>query len=133
MQSMGLKGIHVMCMYYLYHSPDGRTATDLCVLCKEDKAGISRILSDLEQKDFLRYDLSCDQKKYRAKAVLTEKGKRCAIHVEELILRAVEAGGEGIKDAERDIFYRVLAVIAENLENVCVGLNSQKKKGLDIG
>ena len=51
MRSLGLKGTHVMCLYFLSSHPDGLTASDLCALCKENKAGISRILSDLKEQD----------------------------------------------------------------------------------
>lgn len=56
MQSQGLKSTHVMCLYYLSDHPDGLTAAGLCELCKEDKAGISRILSDLENRNFIAYE-----------------------------------------------------------------------------
>ena len=51
MDSLGLKGTHVMCLYYLSEYPNGLTAADLCGKCREDKAGISRILSDLEKNE----------------------------------------------------------------------------------
>ena len=119
MNALGLKGTHVMCLYYLSRNPEGLTAADLCDHCREDKAGISRILSDLEKQGFLCYDFSDEKKKYRAKAVLTEKGKLCARQVETQILHAVEAGGKGLTEEERQIFYKVLFKIADNLEQSC--------------
>jgi len=56
MDSLGLKGTHVMCLHYLSEYPDGLTAADLCGKCHEDKGGISRILSDLE-KDGMGFHL----------------------------------------------------------------------------
>ena len=53
MSSLGLKGTHVMCLYHLSLHEEGLTATDLCNLCGEDKAGISRILADLKAQNFL--------------------------------------------------------------------------------
>lgn len=50
MNALGLKGTHVMCLHYLSRHSEGLTAARLCRLCNEDKAGISRILADLEQK-----------------------------------------------------------------------------------
>ena len=46
MRSLGLKGTHVMCLYFLHSHAEGLTAADLCALCKENKAGISRILAE---------------------------------------------------------------------------------------
>lgn len=121
MNSLGLKGTHVMCLYYLSRHPEGLTATDLCNMCREDKAGISRILSDLETRNFICYAPS-QGKKYRAKAFLTELGKEQAGTVDSLILRATEAGGQGLSQKEREIFYRVLSLIADNLEQICTEL-----------
>lgn len=120
--SLGLKGTHVMCLYYLNSHPEGLTAADLCELCKEDKAGISRILSDLEQRSLICYTYSQDQKKYRAKACLTDTGKQQAREVTNRILHAVMEGSKGITEKEREIFYRVLFQIADNLDHACESL-----------
>lgn len=119
MSSLGLKGTHVMCIYYLDLNPEGLTAADLCRKCKEDKAGISRTLSDLEQLGFLSYQGAPDKKKYRAKALLTESGKNYAVKVHELILQATAEGGDGISEEEREIFYRILFLISDNLNRLC--------------
>lgn len=127
MDSMGLKGTHVMCLYYLGSFPEGLTAADLCDKCKEDKAGISRSLSDLESMGLIVYDRSSDTKdtkKYRAKAILTDKGKVYYKKVSNQILHATIAGGKGISEEERDIFYRVLFQIAENLHQACAELEA---------
>ncbi len=123
MNEIGLKGSHVMCMYYLSNHPEGLTATDLCEICKEDKAGISRILSDLAQNGYIRYE-SVNNKKYRAKAALTSKGRTCAAQVNDMIIRATEKGGNGITQEEREIFYRVLFQISENLNRICTELDN---------
>ena len=67
MNSFGLKGAHVMCIYYLYQNPEGLTAADLSRKCVEDKAAVSRILSELEKNHFIYYEESSLGKKYRAK------------------------------------------------------------------
>lgn len=121
MNEIGLKGTHVMCIYYLHNHPDGLTAADLCEICKEDKAGISRILSDLAHGGFIRYD-SANDTKYRAKAVLTAEGQTCANTVNDMILQATQKGGVGISEAEREIFYRVLFLISDNLNQLCAEL-----------
>lgn len=125
MDSLGLKGTHVMCLHYLHDYPDGLTAADLCDKCKEDKAGISRILSDLEKTGLITYADGKAVKKYRAKAILTEKGKDCAKKVTNLIVHATIAGGQGITPEERDTFYRVLFRIADNLNQVCLNLEKE--------
>ncbi len=131
MDSLGLKGTHVMCLHYLSGHPDGLTAADLCSICREDKEGISRILSDLEKTGLITYlsdNMAKDTKKYRAKAVLTESGHTCAKKVTSLIMHATIAGGLGITPEERDIFYRILFKIAENLEKVCQNLENETSR-----
>lgn len=123
MNELGLKGTHVMCIYYLSTHSDGLTAADLCDICKEDKAGISRILSDLEHGGFIRYE-SANDKKYRAKAVLTQEGQTCASSVNDMILHATQKGGNGISEKEREIFYRVLFLISDNLAQLCSELET---------
>ena len=123
MSALGLKGTHVMCLHYLSRHTEGLTAAKLCRLCSEDKAGISRILADLEQKKLIRYDHREGGKKYRAKAVLTRDGQDESRKLTKLILRAVEAGGKGLTEKELEIFYHALSVIADNLERVCIEAN----------
>ena len=119
MNALGLKGTHVMCIYYLNSNPEGLTAADLCHLCQEDKAAVSRILSDLEANGFICYDRPQDGKKYRAKAFLTEKGRNSASKIYEQIIHAVSDASKDISDNEREIFYRVLFLIADNLNQIC--------------
>ena len=109
MHVFGLKGTHAMCIHYLFSAADGLTASDLCIKCNEDKAAISRILS---------YDSSSEGKKYRAKAVLTEKGKPYAEGIRKTILQITELSGKGISDEDRETFYRVLSIIADNIDNI---------------
>ncbi len=128
MHSLGLKGTHVMCLYFLHSHSEGLTAADLCTLCKENKAGISRILSDLEERRFIQYTHPQDKKKYRSKAILTDTGKKQAKKVNHLILRAVLKGGRNITAEERDIFYRVLFLISDNLSTFCEELEQSQKE-----
>lgn len=119
MRTLELKGTHVTCIHYLSLYPDGLAAADLCRLCQEDKAGVSRILSELEQHGFIRYDLPQEQKKYRARATLTKVGREYADKVNALILGAIEEVSRGITEEEREIFYRVLFLISDNLAHLC--------------
>ena len=45
MTEFGLKGTHVMCLFFLHHNPEGLTAAQLCQLCAEDKAAIDNVKS----------------------------------------------------------------------------------------
>lgn len=111
MTEFGLKGTHVMCVFILHHNPGGLTATQLCQLCAEDKAAISRTLSVLQRQGYIHVG----EKKYRAPLRLTERGEALARQVDELIAQWVGHGGDGLTEEERETFYRVLEKISRNL------------------
>ena len=125
MQSLGLKGTYVMCLYHFHQASGGLTASDLCRLCKENKAGISRILSNMARDGFIFYAGESHSKKYRARAGLTDTGKEYAVKINERITDVVAKGSEGITEQEREIFYRVLFRIEENLNQLCTELSER--------
>lgn len=116
MTELGLKGTHVMCLYYLHQNSQGLTAAQLCQLCGEDKAAMSRSLSELEAGGFLQTHLT-EGKKYRAKILLTPAGVEAAGKMDALIQNWVAAGGDGLTEQERESFYATLERIAENLRS----------------
>lgn len=126
MDPIGLKGTHVMCIHYLYTHPEGLAGTELCAKCREDKAGISRILSDLEASHMICYQDAGNGKKYRTKAVLTEEGRAYGARISTYIEHAVIAGGNGLDASDTEVFYRVLFTIADNLDELC---NKIEKRG----
>lgn len=118
MDSIGMKGTHVNCISILRSERSGLTASELSKIAREDKAGISRALSQLEEEGYIRYiegEGAGEKRKYRAKAVLTEKGHDYGRQVEEMIYRAVSFAGGELDDEKREIFYEVLGVISGNL------------------
>ena len=116
MTELGLKGTHAMCLFHLHRHEEGLTATQLCQLCGEDKAAISRTLSELEGKGYLHTRFTAG-KKYRAVLLLTQTGHQMAEHIDGLIAEWVSAGGDGLSAEERDEFYRALEHIASNLKH----------------
>ncbi len=118
MNTLGLKGTHAMCIYYLASNPTGLTATDLCGKCNEDKAAVSRMLTELESNGFISYENTAAGKKYRTPVTLTSKGQNYAAQISEIILQVTEMSGKGITAEEREIFYRVLSVIADNIDEI---------------
>ena len=112
MTEFGLKGTHVMCLYYLRQNPGGLTASQLCGLCAEDKAAISRTVSELKSRGYIT---TLSEKAYRAMLTLTTAGQDIARQFDHLSESWVTAGGDGLSDEERSDFYRALSSIAENL------------------
>ena len=111
MTEFGLKGTHVMCLYYLRRNPAGLTAAQLCGLCAEDKAAISRTVSELRSRGYIT---TLSEKAYRAMLTLTAAGQELARKFDQLIEGWVTAGGDGLTDEERVDFYKSLSAIAEN-------------------
>lgn len=111
---MGLKGAHVMCMFHLKQHPEGLTASQLCTLCAEDKAAVSRTVSFLKSEGYVSSEGS---KNYRALLRLTEAGRAVASQFDQLISDWVSSGGSGLTDQERTDFYRGLSLIANNLRS----------------
>ena len=118
MEKLGLKGPHVQCMLALIRSPEGLTSSQLCAACEKDKAAISRTVSELEQEGLLDRDVQGGNR-YRALVRLTEQGRIAATQISERVRLAVEKAGEGLNDAQREVFYKVLAQIADNLHVIC--------------
>lgn len=119
MAKYGLKGPHAQCLLAMSRYPQGLTAARLCEICEKDKAAISRILSELEQIGMVRR-AGQNGNRYRASLTLTEEGKAAAATVSEKARLAVEQAGVGLDDGQREVFYRVLALIAENLHTICI-------------
>ncbi len=117
MAEFNLKSPHVSCLYYLYTS-EALTAKELCEICEEDKAAVSRSIDYLESCGYL----SCkaeSQRKYKSPLVLTEKGREIGKRLSEKISGILDAAGAGLSDGERDILYRSLELISTNLQNIC--------------
>ena len=116
-KEFGIKGSHVMCLFNISEAENGLTATELCKLCSEDKAAISKALAALEEKKYIQFE-NGENKKYRSKYFLTEDGKYVISKVYDKIFNAVSLGGDGVSEEERDIFYKTLGVINSNLESL---------------
>lgn len=125
MAKFGLKGPQAQCLLALSRYPQGITAARLCEICEKDKAAISRTVAELEQAGLLQRR-EHNGSRYRALIALTERGCEAAQAVNERAGMAVEQAGEGLDDAQREVFYRVLALIAGNLHAICKdGLKEQ--------
>ena len=113
MTEFGLKGTQVMCVFYLHRNPGGLTAAQLSQLCHEDKAAVSRTLAELTEKGYVE---TTDSRRYRAPIVLSERGMALGEKVNTLVVEWVEAGGDGLSEAERAAFYYALGMISRNLQ-----------------
>lgn len=116
MAELDLKSPHVSCLYYLYKE-DSLTAKELCDICEEDKAAVSRSIDFLENNGYI--EKSNAQKKYRTPLVLTEKGKLTGKLIADKIDNVLNEAGLDMNEEERTVFYRNLALISTNLQKIC--------------
>ena len=118
MVKYGFKGAYAQSLAVMNRHPEGITSAQLCELSDRDKAAVSRIVSEMEDKGLVVRE-SMNDNLYRAKLRLTEEGKKAARFVNDRAAAAVDAGGHGLNDDNRKIFYETLELIANNLEEVC--------------
>ena len=119
-ESMGLRGNHVMCMHYLGTSPEGLTATELCKLCNEDKAAVSRTVLDLTQKGLvIPVDLE-SKRKYRTVIKLSPLGEEYNNRIGKIIVDSVKKTSADFTEEERMCFYKVFESIIGSLEGLII-------------
>ena len=118
MEKYGLKGPYAQCLLAMRRYPEGITAARLCEVCDKDKAAVSRMVTELEEKGLItRSDQGV---RYRMCLKLTNLGEEAAEHVEQRAKLAVEEAGAGLTDQQRATMYAVLDLIAGNLQEICV-------------
>lgn len=98
---LGLRGNHVMCLYYLGQYEEGLTAAQLTTLCREDKAAISRTLNQLSEQG-----LVCR----------TPAGKALTEQINRKVEAVLACSSRGISDQQRADLYLCFQVILNNLE-----------------
>lgn len=116
MAEFDLKIPHVSCIYYLYKK-ERLTAKELCDICEEDKASISRALEYLENNGYIEC-LDQVKKRYKSPLKLTDKGKIVGKKIEEKIDNVLLEAGKGISEEKRKIFYESFSLICNNLQNI---------------
>ena len=117
MTEYGLKSTHVSILYYLYRE-HSLTAKELCTLCDEDKASISRALDYLESSGYVTSDTT-QKKKYNTSIVLTDSGKDIGNVIATKIDKVLDIASDGLSEEDRVVLYRSLDVINKNIQNIC--------------
>ncbi len=124
MAKYGLKGPHAQCLVAMRRFPGGVTAARLSEICEKDKAAISRTVAELEQAGMVRRQ-ETGVRRYCIQLYLTATGLAVAASVNQLVYLAVQQASEGYDEENRQVFLRVLHLIAENLQAICAeGLQS---------
>ncbi len=119
MAEFNLKSPHVSCLYYLYKMKS-LTAKELCDICEEDKANISRSIEFLEASGYLVGKPKMG-KRYKSPLILTEKGKEAGERLARKIDSILDSVSQGLSDEQRADMYKSLSIICDNLQKICDG------------
>lgn len=115
MEKLGYKGAYAQYLAAMKRYPEGLTAAQLCEICDRDKAAVSRVVGELEAKGLIIKESGAS---YRVLLILSEEGRRLAEFVCRKAQAAVDAGGYGLTEEERLIYFAALERIAKNLEMI---------------
>lgn len=114
MEHYGHRGAFAQYLVIMMQYPEGVTAAQLCELCDRDKAAVSRMVTEMEEKGLIRREGS----QYRAKLVLTPEGQKAAVFVCERAVIAVAEAGKDLTDEDRVVLYSSLKQIGSRLQKL---------------
>ncbi len=114
----GYKGAFAQYLAVLKRFDEGLTLTELCEVCDKDKAAVSRIIGEMEEKGLVEREKT-GAKIYRTKVMLTEKGRNTADYVAERAKAAISVVSDGVMDEnQREVFYSTLDALYKNLQKI---------------
>ena len=113
----GCKGAFAQYLVALLNHPEGLTAARLCQICDKDKAAVSRMVSEMQEKGMVTRS-SESTRSYNAPILLTEDGRKAAEHVCMKARAAVKAVGGEMSEEERRVLYSLLDSIAGKLQRL---------------
>lgn len=125
MGKYGLRSTHSVYLLTMLKYPEGLTAMQICELCGKDKSDVSRMMSILEKKDFVKKE-GIYHNLYGGVFKLTDAGIAAAEQVRSKAALAVELAGKDINNEERTVFYKALESIASNLRELSKNGFSEK-------
>lgn len=122
----GFKGAYAQYLAAISRHPDGVTAAQLCEICDKDKAAISRVVAEMEEKGLVERG-GDSENRYRALIRLTEAGCDAAKFVSGRAQEAVAAAG--VEPETLPVFYAALERVASNLQTISrEGIPTQNKR-----
>lgn len=117
MERYGLKGAFAQYLLAIDGHPAGITAAQLCEICDKNKAAVSRIVAEMEEKHLINRKSTHNQ--YKAPIFLTEEGEKAVLFVKERSSIAAQVAGSELTDEDRNTLYTSLRRIAAHLERFC--------------
>lgn len=120
MAEYDLKAIHATCLYFISKHPEGISASEIVKKSGEDKASISRALSLLSDRGFIKSSQPTRSKTYKDHLTLTTEGEEIATYVTKEVDLALDTAAHNISDTERTLLYQSLTTIQENISNYTI-------------
>ena len=117
MEKYGYKGAFAQYLMAMRRNPDGVTSAQLSEMCDKDKAAVSRVITEMIEKGLV-VRKSANEKLYRAKLSLTQKGTEIADYIANQGAAAVVAVNNAFSQEELKAFYSNLDYIAERLHTI---------------
>ncbi|NLM06628.1 MAG: MarR family transcriptional regulator [Tissierellia bacterium] len=112
-----LTSSHLTYLMALIQSEDGLTSSELVEICGKDKSDVSRSLNTMANKGLVNKE-SSHKKGYGGVFFLTEKGMEVAGQTYDKVAFAVEYATKNIPEEKKEIFYEVLGLFDENLNEL---------------
>lgn len=113
MIKLGYKGAFAQYLVVMSQQPAGITSSKLCEICDKNKAAVSRIINEMEEKGLVIRNHS-----YKALITLTAKGEKLAKYVCEKAELAVEEVGKSLSDEQRRLLYSTLSQITDSVQKI---------------
>ena len=118
MEPYGLRCAHIMCILQLAKSEIGLSSAELSRVCGVDKAFISRITSELMEKNYISRDIGPKQGKYKTKFLLTDEGVQIYNIINDLLSEFIKKISKNTPLRKLETFYDVLNSIDTELDDI---------------
>ena len=117
MEKYGYKGSFAQYLMAMRRNPEGVTSAQLSEMCDKDKAAVSRVITEMIEKGLVVRQCA-NEKLYRVKLVLTQKGTEIADYIAKQGAAAVVAVNNEFSKEELKAFYSNLDYIASRLHAI---------------
>ena len=118
MEPYGIRSAQIMCILQLAKSEEGLSSAELSRVCGVDKAFVSRITSELMEKNYISRDIGPKQGKYKTKFLLTDEGVKIYNVMNDIINQFIQKTSKNTPVKKLETFYEVLNSIDTELDKI---------------